>query len=156
VTSCYHTVITINKTLKILCNHYFKLYYVRSYKKYVTVSSFLLTVRLCKEFHLEDTILLSTPLSLSPSLLQGRQPRGPGISGSIYKQEQDTSAAFKSTDKRQGNMQLFLAIVAALSACQLAVGIEDEDAISGEVINFSNLFQTRMLHFLITKKKKSY
>jgi hypothetical protein len=52
-------------------------------------------------------------------------------------------------------MQLFLAIVAALSACQLAVGIEDEDAISGEVINFSYLLQTRMLHFRITKKKKS-
>jgi len=49
-------------------------------------------------------------------------------------------------------MQLFLAIVAALSACQLAVGIEDEDAISGEVIDLSNLFQTRMLHFPITKK----
>jgi hypothetical protein len=49
-------------------------------------------------------------------------------------------------------MQLFLAIVAALSACQIAVGIEDEDAISGEVINLSNLFQSRMLHFRITKK----
>jgi len=49
-------------------------------------------------------------------------------------------------------MQLFLAIVAALSACQLAVGIEDEDAIPGEVINFSNLFQTKMLHFRIAKK----
>lgn len=49
-------------------------------------------------------------------------------------------------------MQLFLAIVAALSACQLALGIEDEDAISGEVINMSNLFQTIMLHFPITKK----
>jgi len=49
-------------------------------------------------------------------------------------------------------MQLFLAIVAALSACHLAVGIEDEDAISGEVINFSNLFQTGMLHLRMTKK----
>jgi hypothetical protein len=49
-------------------------------------------------------------------------------------------------------MQLFLAIVAALSACQLAVGIEDEDAISGEVINFSNLFHTRMLRLRITRR----
>jgi len=49
-------------------------------------------------------------------------------------------------------MQLFLAIVAALSACQLAVGIEDEDAMSGEVINFSNLFQTKCYIFVSPKK----
>ena len=49
-------------------------------------------------------------------------------------------------------MQLFLVIVAALSACQLAVGIEDEDAISGEVINFSISFPNKMLHFRVTNK----
>jgi hypothetical protein len=70
----------------------------------------------------------------------------------IYKQEQDTSTAFNSTDKRQGNMQLFLAIVVALSAYQLAAGIEDEDAIAGEVTSISNLFQTPMLRLRTTKK----
>ena len=49
-------------------------------------------------------------------------------------------------------MQLFLAIVVALSGCHLAVGIEDEDAISGEAINFSSLFPTGMLRFPITKQ----
>jgi hypothetical protein len=49
-------------------------------------------------------------------------------------------------------MQLFLAIVVALSAYQLAAGIEDEDAIAGEVISISNLFQTPMLRLRTTKK----
>ena len=93
-------------------------------------------------------VLLSTPLSFLLSFSQERQTREQGVRGSIYKEEQDTSASFKGTDKRQGNMQLFLAIVVTLSACHLAVGIEDEDAISGKAIICSNLFQTEMLHSL--------
>jgi hypothetical protein len=96
----------------------------------------------------EMLVLLSTPLSFLLSFSQERQTREQGVRGSIYKEEQDTSASFKGTDKRQGNMQLFLAIVVTLSACHLAVGIEDEDAISGKAIICSNLFQTEMLHSL--------
>jgi hypothetical protein len=97
-------------------------------------------------------VLLSTPLFLSPSFSQGRYADREYVQVRIYKHEQDTSAAFKGTGKRQGNMQLLLAIVVALSACHLAVGIEDEDAISGKVIICSNLFQAGVLPFLITDK----
>jgi hypothetical protein len=48
-------------------------------------------------------------------------------------------------------MQLFLAIVVAFSACHLAVGIEDEDAIPGKVTISSNLFQTGMSRFHTTE-----
>jgi hypothetical protein len=42
-------------------------------------------------------------------------------------------------------MRLFLAIVVALIACHLAVGIEDEDAKTGKVIICVYLIETELL-----------